>query len=139
MTKLLTPTINLLNMIKCNHYRLKPGGEVLLYGEELNLPDFFKAELIKEDIDPSTEEYRHLDLLDRNLLVESVLGKRTRDKVLEEEHITSFNDLSNAYFLVKAKALNKSRRVREFVEEKYTEVIELVKKDDTSSKNDQGS
>ena len=40
---------------------------------------------------------------------------------------------------MKAKALNKSRRVREFVEEKYAEVIELVKKDDTSSKNDQGS
>jgi hypothetical protein len=113
--------------------------EILLYGEELRLPDFFKAELIKEDVDPSTEEYRHLNLLNRNLLVESILGKRTRDKVLEEERITSFDDLSNAYFLVKAKALNKSRRVREFVEEKYAEVIELVKKDDTSNKNDQGS
>ena len=122
-------------MIKCNHYRLKPGIEVLLYGEELNLPDFLKAELIKEDVDPSTEEYRHLDLLDRNLLIESVLGKRTRDKVLEEEHITSFDDLSNAYFLIKAESLNKSRRVREFVEEKYAEIIELVKKDDATTQD----
>lgn len=125
--------------MKCNHYRLKPGVEVLLYGEELNLPDFLKAELIKEDVDPSTEEYRHLDLLDRDLLVQSVLGKRTRDKVLEDERITSFDDLSNAYFLVKAKALNKSRRVREFVEEKYAEIIELVKKDEASGEDDQGS
>lgn len=123
-------------MIKCNHYRLNPGVEVLLYGEELNLPDFLKAELIKEDVDPSAEEYRHLDLLNRNLLVESILGKRNRDKVLEEEHITSFNDLSNAYFLVKAKALNKSRRVREYVEEKYAEIIELVKKDESPNGND---
>jgi len=126
-------------MIKCNHYRLKPGVEVLLYGEELRLPDFLKADLIKEDVDPSTEEYRHLDILNRNLLIESILGKRSRDKVLEEEHISSFDDLSNAYFLVKAKALNKSKRVREFVEEKYAEVIELVKKDETLDKNAQGS
>jgi len=126
-------------MIKCNHYRLKPGVEVLLYGEELRLPDFLKADLIKEDVDPSTEEYRHLDILNRNLLIESILGKRSRDKVLEEEHISSFDDLSNAYFLVKAKALNKSKRVREFVEEKYAEVIELVKKDETIDKNAQGS
>lgn len=126
-------------MIKCNHYRLKPGVEVLLYGEELRLPDFLKADLIKEDVDPSTEEYRHLDILNRNLLIESILGKRSRDKVLEEEHISSFDDLSNAYFLVKVKALNKSKRVREFVEEKYAEVIELVKKDETLDKNAQGS
>ena len=122
-------------MIKCNHYRLKPGVEVLLYGEELNLPDFLNAELINENVDPSIEEYRYLSLLDKDLLIQSILGKRTRDKILEEEHISSFNDLSNAYFLIKAKVLNKQRRIRELVEEKYIDIIELVKKDGTYNKD----
>lgn len=124
----------------CNHYRLKIGTEVLLYGEELNLPDFLEAELIKEDVDPSTEEYRHLDILNKNLLEQSILGKRTKDKVLEEEYITSFDDLSNAYFLIKAKALHKSKRIRDFIEEKYAEIIELVKKNEYFPNEDgQGS
>ena len=122
-------------MIKCNHYRLKPGVEVLLYGEELNLPDFLNAELINENVDPSIEEYRYLSLLDKDLLIQSILGKRTRDKILEVEHISSFNVLSNAYFLIKAKVLNKPRRIRELVEEKYIDIIELVKKDGTYNKD----
>lgn len=121
-------------MIKCNYYK-NNGGAFLVYGENPTLPDFFKAELLQEDVDPSTSEYRNLDIINKELLILSLAKKRTRDTVLEEEHIRTFNDLSNAYFLIKAKLLHKSKRVRDFVEEKYAEVIELIKRDVTKDGN----
>ena len=111
-------------MIKCNHYKFN-DYEFLVYGEKFDFPENF--ELLTEDIDPSLPGYRDLDLIS----IDSVFAfKRTRDKVLEEEHIKSFNDLSNAYMLLRMKELNKPKRVRDFVEQKYIEVIELVQVED---------
>ena len=113
-------------MIKCNHYKLKDGDvEFLVYGEELNVP-FETFELLHENVDPSTDEFRNLELLNVSDLYTRMFSKRTVDKTLEEAGIKSFNDLSNAYFLIKTKELKKSRRVREYVEQKYIQIIELV-------------
>ena len=113
-------------MIKCNHYKFKEGDyEFLAYGETFNFPESF--ELLKENVDPSVPGYRELDLVKSESLLQ--FG-RTRDKVLEEEHIKSFTDLSYAYMLLKMKELHKSKRVRDFVEQKYIEVIELVQIED---------
>ena len=114
-------------MIKCNCYSFNNEKQILIYGDELEIPESFGLTLIAEDIDPSLEQYRKLPLYNKELLILTVFGKRNREKVLEEEHISSFDDLSNAYFLLKIKQLNKSRRVREFVEQKYIEIIDLVK------------
>lgn len=59
--------------------------------------------------------------------------KRTKDKILEEEGISSYLDISAAYELLKFKSLNKSRRVRELVLEKYIEIIEDVRKNTEST------
>lgn len=113
-------------MIKCNHYKLKDGDvEFLVYGEELNVP-FETFELLRENVDPSADEFRNLELLNVSDLYTRMFSKRTVDKTLEEAGIRSFNDLSNAYFLIKTKELKKSRRVREYVEQKYIQIIELV-------------
>ena len=112
-------------MIKCNHYKLKDQDvEFLIYGEEFDVPETF--ELLHENVDPSTSKFRNLELLNSSELYARIFSKRTVDKTLEEAGIRSFNDLSNAYFLIKTKELNKSRRVREYVEQKYIQVIELV-------------
>ena len=111
-------------MIKCNHYKFN-DYEFLAYGEKFDFPENF--ELLTEDVDPSTPGYRDLDLVS----VDSIFAfTRTRDKVLEEEHIKSFNDLSNAYMLLRMKELHKPRRIRDFVEQKYIEVIDLVQIED---------
>ena len=113
-------------MIKCNHYKLKDGNvEFLVYGEELNVP-FETFELLHENVDPSVDEFRNLELLNVSDLYTRMFSKRTVDKTLEEAGIRSFNDLSNAYFLIKTKELKKSRKVREYVEQKYIQIIELV-------------
>lgn len=128
-------------MIKCNHYSLDSGVEFLLYGEDLSIPEFLKLKLITEDIDPSKEPYCNLPIFNYNMFLLSTLRKQNRDKVLEGEHIESFFDLAQAYFLIKIKKLNKSKRVRDFVKEKYIEVIELIKNDNeqTSTSNTDGS
>lgn len=111
-------------MIKCNHYKFG-DTEFLIYGEVFDFPKEF--ELITENVDPSLPEYRDLDLVRGETLLSF---DRTRDKVLEEEHIKSFTDLSYAYMLLRMKELHKPRRVREFVEQKYVEIIDLVQIED---------
>jgi hypothetical protein len=125
-------------MIKCNHYKIKDTDtEFLAYGEDLGMSDIF--ELLHENIDPSHDEFRNLELLNAEDIHLRAFGRRTCDKVLEDAGIRTFNDLSYAYFLIKTKELKKSRRVREYVEQKYSQVIELVnneQREDTRSNED---
>ena len=108
--------------MKCNHYSLEGQDfEFLAYGDKFDFPEGMKC--ISEDVDPSLEQYRKLDLVRAETLFN--FG-RTRDRILEEHHIKSFYDLTNAYTLLRLKILMKPRKVREFVEEKYIEVIDLV-------------
>lgn len=116
-------------MIKCNHYKFKPTeAEFLLYGEEISLPEE-EFELLHENIDPSLNEYRTLELLNYNDCLFRVTNKRSSDKVLEEVGIISFEDLAGAYYLLRNKQLNMPKRVRDLVEVKYSEIIQLVKDD----------
>lgn len=125
-------------MIKCNHYKIKDTDtEFLAYGEDLDMSDIF--ELLRENVDPSHDEFRNLELLNAEDIHLRAFGKRTCDKVLEDAGIRTFNDLSYAYFLIKTKELKKPRRVREYVEQKYSQVIELVnneQREDTGSNED---
>lgn len=47
---------------------------------------------------------------------------RTPDKILSEEGISTYNDLKNAYFLLRNRQLRKSARVRKLTEEKYSNI-----------------
>ena len=112
-----------------NHYKHNSSVDLLLYGDPLDdsFEENLNLELVKEDIDPSTEEYRNYPLFEVRSFLLGIFGQRTRDKILEEVGIKSFDDLSNAYFLYMSKELHQPARIREFVKQKYSEIIELVK------------
>ena len=117
--------------MKCNKFKLKNGLEFLAYandGEELSLNQFWEAELIEEDIDPSKKEYCELQII--HAPESWAMGRRTRDKRLEGEGILSYMDLANAFFLLRIKSLQKSKSIREAVLEKYVEVIQFVNLED---------
>ena len=120
--------------MKCDKFKLKNGLEFLAYandGEELSLNPFWEAELVEENIDPGKKEYCELQIVHAS---ESwSIKKQTRDKRLENEHILSYLDLANAFFLLRIKALQKSKSIRDAVLEKYTEVIQFVNLEDNEN------
>ena len=108
-----------------------PGEEntpFLIYGDESFPHEGLDIELIEFNIDlmssPEDQLYPIMSVYD---IVARMLTARarTRDKVLSEEGIDSFYDLQNAYHLLRIHKLNKSSRVRKFVEEKYSEIINM--------------
>ena len=117
--------------MKCDKFKLKNGLEFLAYandGEELSLNPFWEAELVEENIDPGKKEYCELQIIHAPESWE--IKKQTRDKRLENEHILSYLDLANAFFLLRIKVLQKSKSIRDAVLEKYTEVIQFVNLED---------
>lgn len=118
--------------MKCNKYKLQ-DYEFLLYGEKLKVPDEF--ELLAEDVDPSTQENKNLQIISQQGINPFV---RTEDSILEEAGIRTYSDFASAYFLIKIKALNKSKKVRELVIKKYFEIIELVKNNRTENSSNTG-
>ena len=121
--------------MKCDKFKLKNGLEFLAYandGEELSLNPFWEAELVEENIDPGKKEYCELQIIHAPESWE--IKKQTRDKRLENEHILSYLDLANAFFLLRIKALQKSKSIRDAVFEKYTEVIQFVNLEDNENK-----
>ena len=127
--------------MKCNHYKIiKDNSEFLLYGDDLPESND-DIELLHEDVDPGDLEYQLLQIIHVNTFFERLFKKRTREVILEEEGIICFIDLLAAYELLKRKQLNKSAKVRKLVEEKYSEVIQFVKLDDSERRytSDQSS
>ena len=121
--------------MKCDKYKLKNGLEFLAYandGEELSLSPFWEAELVEENIDPGKKEYCELQII--HAPESWSIKKQTRDKRLESEHILSYLDLANAFFLLRIKSLQKSKSIRDAVLEKYTEVIQFVNLEDNENK-----
>lgn len=113
--------------MKCSKFKLKNNTEFLAYandGEELSISPFWEAELVEENVDPSKKEYCELQII--HAPESWSIKKQTRDKRLENEHILSYLDLANAFFLLRIKALQKSKSIRDAVLEKYTEVIQFV-------------
>ena len=120
--------------MKCSKFKLKNNTEFLAYandGEELSISPFWEAELVEENVDPGKKEYCELQII--HAPESWSIKKQTRDKKLENEHILSYLDLANAFFLLRIKALQKSKSVRDAVLEKYTEVIQFVNLEDNEN------
>ena len=117
--------------MKCSKFKLKNNTEFLAYandGEELSLNPFWETELVEENVDPGKKEYCELQII--HAPESWSIKKQTRDKRLENEHILSYLDLANAFFLLRIKVLQKSKSIRDAVLEKYTEVIQFVNLED---------
>ena len=120
--------------MKCDKFKLKNGLEFLAYandGEELSLNPFWETELVEENIDPGKKEYCELQIIHAPESWE--IKKQTRDKRLESEHILSYLDLANAFFLLRIKSLQKPRSIRDAVLEKYIEVVQFVNLEDNEN------
>ena len=120
--------------MKCSKFKLKNNTEFLAYandGEELSISPFWEAELVEENVDPGKKEYCELQII--HAPESWSIKKQTRDKRLESEGILSYLDLANAFFLLRIKALQKSKSIRDAVLEKYTEVIQFVNLEDNEN------
>ena len=105
----------------------------LLYGQGLkNEPIKFQEEIFANltefNIDLLNRKEEHkLPILNIKDFYITLLNpkKRVNDKILIEQGIESFNDLLNAYHLLRINQLNKPLRIRQMVEKKYSEIINL--------------
>lgn len=112
--------------MKLNKYKLKDSDtELLLYTltEELSLPlDDLNLELIQEN--PVLEENKFIPLIKAEDLLERIMTHgRTRDTVLSEESINSWNNLKASYYAMKHDLIHFSKRIREYITEKYSEIV----------------
>ena len=112
--------------MKLNKYKLKNSDtEFLIYTmtDELSLPlDDLNLELVTEN--PPLEENKFLQLIKAEDLLERIIThKRTRDIILAEESIDSWNNLKAAYFAMKSRILYFPKRIRDFINEKYSEIV----------------
>ena len=120
--------------MKCSKFKLKNNTEFLAYandGEELSISPFWEAELVEENVDPGKKEYYELQII--HAPESWSIKKQTRDKRLENEHILSYLDLANAFFLLRIKSLQKSKSIRDAVLEKYIEVVQFVNLEDNEN------
>lgn len=109
-----------------NKYKFKDSdNEFLIYTltEELSMPlDDLGLELIEEN--PDLETNKLLPLLKAEDLLERIMKRsRTRDTVLSEESIDSWNNLKAAYFAMKRRIMYFPKRIRDFINDKYFEII----------------
>lgn len=112
--------------MKLNKYKFKNSDtEFLIYTmtDELSLPlEDLNIELVTEN--PSLEENKFLQLIKAEDLLERILThKRTRDVVLAEESINSWNNLKAAYYAMRNRLIYFPKRIRDFITEKYSEII----------------
>lgn len=70
-------------------------------------------------------EYHDLPIYQLEQLQARFVGYKVRvpDVRLEEAGISTFNDLKNAYFLLRTKELELPKRIRDLVEQKYQDVL----------------
>ena len=112
--------------MKLNKYKFKDSdNEFLIYTltEELSMPlNDLGLELIEEN--PDLETNKLLPLIKAEDLLERLIKRsRTRDTVLSEESIDSWNNLKAAYFAMKSRILYFPKRIRDFINEKYSEIV----------------
>lgn len=110
--------------MKLNKYKLKTSDiELLIYTmtDELSLP-LEDLELIQEN--PILEENKFIPLIKAEDLLERIMTHgRTRDTVLSEESIDSWNNLKASYYAMKHNLIHFSKRIRDYITEKYSEII----------------
>lgn len=112
--------------MKLNKYKFKDSdNEFLIYTltEELSMPlNDLGIELIEEN--PDLETNKLLPLIKAEDLLERLVKRsRTRDTVLSEESIDSWNNLKAAYFAMKRRILYFPKRIRDFINDKYSEIV----------------
>lgn len=112
--------------MKLNKYKFKDSdNEFLIYTltEELSMPlNDLGLELVEEN--PDLETNKLLPLIKAEDLLERILTrKRTRDVVLAEESIDSWNNLKAAYYAMRNRLIYFPKRIRDFINEKYSEII----------------
>ena len=113
--------------MKLNKYKLKDSDqELLIYTlqEDLSMPlEDLNLELIEEH--PNLEQNKFIPILKAEDLLTRLIGKqrRTRDTVLSEESIDSWNNLKAAYYAMKHDLIHFSKRIRDYITEKYSEII----------------
>ena len=112
--------------MKLNKYKLKDSDtELLIYTmtDELSLPlDDLSLELIQEN--PVLEENKFIPLIKAEDLLERIMTHgRTRDTVLSEESIDSWNNLKAAYYAMRNRILYFPKRIREMITDKYSEIV----------------
>jgi len=113
--------------MKLNKYKLKDSDqELLIYTlqEDLSMPlDDLNLELIEEH--PNLEENKFIPILKAEDLLTRIIGKqrRTRDVILSEESIDSWNNLKASYYAMRNRILYFSKRVREMITDKYSEIV----------------
>lgn len=116
-----------MSTMKLNKYKLKDSDqELLIYTlqEDLSMPlDDLNLELIEER--PNLEENKFIPILKAEDLLTRLIGKqrRTRDVILSEESIDSWNNLKAAYYAMKNRILYFSKRIREMITDKYSEIV----------------
>lgn len=124
-----------------NKYKFKDSdNEFLIYTltEELSMPlDNLNLELIEKN--PDLETNKLLPLIKAEDLLERLVKRsRTRDTVLSEESIDSWNNLKAAYFAMKRRIIYFPKRIRDFINEKYSEIINNYEFSDTTFRNVSG-
>ena len=111
-------------MRTCNRYKLLEREVIGYYTPETDLSFFnlLNPELLEENVDPSKEENRDLEIIN----IENLRFSRTDDKRLEDYHILSYMDLFNEYSLIRYKLSKLPKSVRDLVIKKYTEIQNFV-------------
>lgn len=112
--------------MKLNKYKLKNSDtELLIYTmtDELSLPlDDLNLELVQEN--PVLEENKFIPLIKAEDLLERIMTHgRTRDTVLSEKSIDSWNNLKASYYAMKHNLIHFSKRIRDYITEKYSEIV----------------
>lgn len=128
--------------MKLSKYKFKNSDtEFLIYTmtDELSLPlDDLNLELVTEN--PSLEENKFLQLIKAEDLLERIIThKRTRDVILAEESIDSWNNLKAAYYAMRNRLIYFPKRIRDFIAEKYSEIINNYEFSDITSGNISGN
>lgn len=104
--------------MKIFKYRLPSGKHILIYRSKDNKSsDYFQyvEEYTKKDIE--------LPIFNEDTLFDTIQGKRTEDKILVENGIESIQDLSECYCQIRNKVSNLSKKVRDLVIKKYSDII----------------
>lgn len=106
--------------------KYKSQSEFLVFGEDIKFPEELGFELIEENID--IKNYKDLPILDYKELMMTLIDPklRTSDKILTENKINTYNDLSNAHVLVQMKIAPFSKKIRALIEQKYANILDHV-------------
>jgi hypothetical protein len=111
---LCTKQIIYMKIFKCH---LPSGKHILIYRSGNKSSDYFQyvEEYTKKDIE--------LPIFNEDTLFDTMQGKRTEDKILIENGIESIQDLSECYCQIRNKVSNLSKKVRDLVIKKYSDII----------------